>query len=196
MAALVNPTLTRLVNGVAEQHVLRCKSMEGSCNPFGCLFKPLAAISGCWGQLSGRFGLIGAGQKTLSGVDRSQRLRNSRRIHVARFSGPGDHSRPISAMFVYFGPGPLSETSACGVNIGIRHRHSRLAFNIGIQDCHSTLAFKTAIQHRHSTSVISLGIQHWHSTLTSDMGIQHWPPTLALNIREHFFVDQTRPWQK
>ena len=56
-------------------------------------------ISGRRGRLLGSFDLIGAGQETLSGVDRSQRLRNSRRIHVARFSGPGDHSRPISCHF-------------------------------------------------------------------------------------------------
>ena len=32
-----------------------------------------------------------AEKKRLSGLDLSQRLRKSRRIHVGRFSGPGDH---------------------------------------------------------------------------------------------------------
>ena len=37
-------------------------------------------------------------------------------------------------------------------NIGIRHRHSTLAFNIGIQHWYPALAF-------------NIGILHWHSTL-------------------------------
>ena len=66
-------------------------------------------------------------EKTLSGVDLSPRLRNSRRIHMARFSGPGDHSGPISdhfRRFGHFGPDPYMR---------LQHWHSTLAFSIGIQ---------------------------------------------------------------
>ena len=78
-------------------------------------------------------------EKTLSGVDLSPRLRNSRRIHMARFSGPGDHSGPISDHFRrlgHFGPDPYTgeyETPTLAFNIGIQHWHSTLAFNIGVQ---------------------------------------------------------------
>ena len=43
--------------------------------------------------------------------DRSQRLGNSRAIHLGGFLRPGDHSPPISDHFPNFGPNPLSETS-------------------------------------------------------------------------------------
>ena len=66
-------------------------------------------------------------EKTSSGVDLSPRLRNSRRIHMARFSGPGDHSGPISThfrRFGHFGPDP---------SMRLQHWRSTLAFNIDIQ---------------------------------------------------------------
>ena len=126
----------------------------------------------------------GGRKKRLSGLDLSQRLRKSRGIHVGRFSGPGDHPRPISGHFGDFGPDPLSETSTLAFNISIQHRHSTLAFNIGIQHWHSTLAFNVDIQHWHSTLALNSGIQHWHSTLALafDIGIRHWHSTLAFNI--------------
>ena len=115
-------------------------------------------------------------EKTLSGVDLSPRLRNSRRIHMARFSGPGDHSGPISdhfRRFGHFGPDPYMR---------LQHWHSTLTFNIDIQHWHSTLAFDIGIQHWHSTLAFNIDIQHWHSTLAFSIDIQHWHSTLTFNI--------------
>ena len=93
-------------------------------------------------------------EKTLSGVDLSPRLRNNRRIHMARFSGPGDHSGPISDHFRRFG------------DLGRTH-YPRL------QHWHSTLTLNIDIQHPHSTLAFNIGIEQWHSTLTFSVGIQH-----------------------
>ena len=107
-----------------------------------------------------------AGEKTLSGLDRSQRLQNNRRIHMAQFSGPGDHSGPISGHFRRFGD--LGRThdlrlqhwhSTLTFNVGIQHQHSTSAYNIGIQDGHSSLAFHVGIQHRHSALAFNVDIQ-------------------------------------
>ena len=111
-----------------------------------------------------------AEEKTLSGVDRSRRLRNS------RFSRLGDHSGSILDLSIStFGAGPLIWDS----NIGIQHRHSTLAFNVGIQHWHPTLAFNFGIRYWHSTLAVNIGFQHWHSL---SIDIQHRHPTLAFNI--------------
>ena len=68
-----------------------------------------------------------AAEKSLSGLDPSQRLQNSRRIHVGRFSGPGDHSGSISGHFCRFGHLGLDP------HMRLQHWHSTLTFNIGIQ---------------------------------------------------------------
>ena len=93
-------------------------------------------------------------EKTLSGVDLSPRLRNSRRIHMARFSGLGDHSGPISGHFRRFG------------DLGRTHY-------LRLQHWHSTLTLNIDIQHPHSTFTFNIGIEPWYSTLTINVGIQH-----------------------
>ena len=109
---------------------------------------PAAAVA-CF-----RLGPSGGREKRLSGLDLSQRLRSSRSIHMARFSGPGDHSGPISdhvRRFGHFGPDPYMR---------LQHWHSALAFNIDIQHWHSTLAFNIGVQHRRSTLAFDIGIRH------------------------------------
>ena len=82
-------------------------------------------------------------EKTLSGVDLSPRLRNSCRIHMARFSGPGDHSGPISGHFRRFG------------DLGRTHY-------LRLQHWHSTLTPNIDIQVDDSTSTFNVDVQHWH----------------------------------
>ena len=106
-------------------------------------------------------------EKTLSGVDLSPRLRNSRRIHMARFSGPGDHSGVISGHFRQFGD--LGRTHY----LRLQHWHSTLTPNIDIQVYDSTSTVNVDVQHWHLTLALNIDIQSWHSTLTLNVGIKH-----------------------
>ena len=78
----------------------------------------------------------------------NKRLRNGRRIHLGRFSGPGDHSRPIWGHFGDFGRTPyfniclVSAADICPVSAADMCPVSKADISpVSIEDIHPCLLY-------------------------------------------------------